>query len=80
MRQAADANVYFVDRIEFCRAVHREYRNHSRREAAVGNYVYSHSLCFGVESKLLIDDVIVAAEVAEIAAGLDRGLARDVLP
>ena len=74
LRQAADADMDLVDAIKSGRTVHRQYRDHTRGQAAVGNDVDPGCLCFGVESELLIDDVVIAAEIAEISACFDRGL------
>ena len=63
-----------IDLVELRRTVHREDRNHSRSEAAVGNDVDARGFCFGIECELLIDDVVIAAEIAKVRAGLDRRL------
>src|SRR5436190_5097770 len=59
LRQASDADVNFLDRVEFRRSVHRQYGNHAGSEAAIWDNVDAGGSGIRVECELLIDDVIV---------------------
>src|SRR5690606_15327179 len=81
LRKAADAYADALCCIETRYGKLRKDRDHSGCEPAVRNDVYAGIAGFGVEGKLLIDDRVVAAKIAEIRSGSDRRTReRDVVP
>ncbi len=71
--QAADADVYPIEAPELLRSVRDEHGHHPGSETAVRDDVDAPGAGFLIEGQLGVDDGVVSAEVAEVAACLQRG-------